>query len=301
MIHNYRNVHLGERVFIVATGPSTMDLPFDKLENEYTISLNNIGLIYEFTSWRPSYYVSFNAAIQPDGNYPKREVDLIQKNIDHGVQSFCSEKTKQYLKRDNEVVYYEGHFDKSGTLRDAAVQNRDITSIWTKNLESGIFNFGGTISVAAQLAVYMGFDQIYFLGCDLFRPHKIPYTLFEEADHPTDFDFRPFKNTFQKLGFYSNESSSPKRSLINLIWYHVVYLGYLRLLNKFYPGFPSRDHILPGYREHATRIPERRNESTKKTHQVILLASDKYDFEVFNATPAGYLDVYERVDLSDLF
>jgi hypothetical protein len=35
-------------------------------------------------------------------------------------------------------------------------------------------------------------------------------------------------------------------------------------------------------------------------HQVVKLASEEYGFEVYNATPGGYLDTYDRVDLRDV-
>jgi len=63
-----RNRHYGERVFIVATGPSLSleDLEkltascledLEKLKNENTISMNSIVNVFSKTDFRPTYYM----------------------------------------------------------------------------------------------------------------------------------------------------------------------------------------------------------------------------------------------------
>jgi len=301
MIQKYKDIHDGERIFVIGNGPSARNLPFEQLENEYTIALNKISMIYKLTPWRPTYYVYFDAASKyRNGDFPKENIDAIQMNIDQGITCFLSQETSQYIRDDGHVVYYQAYWERAAELLDSAVENRDISLVWSEDLSRGIFNWGSTISVAAQIAVYMGFDQLYFVGCDLYKPYKIPYTLFEEADHPVKFDFRLFENVFQKLKFYADESYPVTKSFVNLIYYQAIYLKYVKILNQIYPGFSSRDHIRPGYRANSVRIPELWNESLQKIHQVIKLASYEYGFEAFNATPGGYLDTYERVDLSNL-
>ena len=55
-ISHLENIGLGKRVFLVGNGPSLNDMDLDLLENEDTIAMNRIELIYEKTKWRPTYY-----------------------------------------------------------------------------------------------------------------------------------------------------------------------------------------------------------------------------------------------------
>ena len=56
-ISDLENIGLGKRIFLVGNGPSLNDMNLDLLENEYSIAMNRIELIYEKTSWRPSWYM----------------------------------------------------------------------------------------------------------------------------------------------------------------------------------------------------------------------------------------------------
>lgn len=52
-----RNRHYGERVFIVATGPSLSLEDLEKLKNENTISMNSIVNVFSKMDFRPTYYM----------------------------------------------------------------------------------------------------------------------------------------------------------------------------------------------------------------------------------------------------
>jgi len=50
-----RNIHKGERIFIIANGPSLDYRDLEKITNEVSIASNFIHLAYEHTTWRPNY------------------------------------------------------------------------------------------------------------------------------------------------------------------------------------------------------------------------------------------------------
>ena len=54
---NYKNKHIGKRVFLIGNGPSLNKTNLDLLANEYTIAMNRIPLLYKNTIWRPTYYI----------------------------------------------------------------------------------------------------------------------------------------------------------------------------------------------------------------------------------------------------
>ena len=57
------NTHVGERCFIVCTGPSLTVEDCNKLKQEYTISMNSIYKLFDKTDWRPDCYVCFDYVV----------------------------------------------------------------------------------------------------------------------------------------------------------------------------------------------------------------------------------------------
>ncbi|MEH7386551.1 hypothetical protein V7147_14250, partial [Bacillus sp. JJ1521] len=51
-----KNKHMGQRCFIIGTGPSLTIEDLEKLRNEMTFSMNSICLAFDETDWRPTYY-----------------------------------------------------------------------------------------------------------------------------------------------------------------------------------------------------------------------------------------------------
>ena len=57
VIFDLKDIGIGKRIFLVGNGPSLNDMNLDLLENEYSIAMNRIELIYPKTKWRPTYYI----------------------------------------------------------------------------------------------------------------------------------------------------------------------------------------------------------------------------------------------------
>ena len=56
-ISKLENIGLGKRIFLVGNGPSLNDMNLDLLENEDTMKMNRIDLLFPKTKWRPTYYI----------------------------------------------------------------------------------------------------------------------------------------------------------------------------------------------------------------------------------------------------
>ena len=54
-IRKFKNIHAGERCFIVATGPSLTYEDLDKIKNEITFGVNSICLSYDKTDKMHEY------------------------------------------------------------------------------------------------------------------------------------------------------------------------------------------------------------------------------------------------------
>lgn len=151
-LKRFKNCHKGERVFIVATGPSLQMSDLDILYKyqEKTISMNFIFHAFEKTKWKPDYYVA------SDGNMIREfeKIEELRKNF-IGIHKFMSDNYLNFWKNDLDETYH------------CFRQIQDSEQVrFSEDFSEKVFS-GYTVTYACiQLAVYMGFKEIYLLGCD---------------------------------------------------------------------------------------------------------------------------------------
>lgn len=144
-----------KRCFIVATGPSLKIEDVECLKNEVTFGVNSIFLIYEKTTWRPTHYVC------TDDGYFKRmleeyDIDILglaRRNI------FLNKKNRNILKKYDSRIRW---------LRFSR-WNRAVDFKWTRyrdDISTGMYAFGTVTNIAIAIAIFMGYTDIYLLGCD---------------------------------------------------------------------------------------------------------------------------------------
>lgn len=129
-IGDFKGIHQGKRLFILASGPSLVTHDLSRLKHRIVMGLNRSALTY------------------PDTHY--------HCVMDHRL----FDEYHDLLKRTRYLFTLEGRpWGIPMTLLGGEGFSWD--------LKKGIYS-GYTISyVALQLAVYMGFKEIYFLGLDL--------------------------------------------------------------------------------------------------------------------------------------
>ncbi|MGG0177987.1 6-hydroxymethylpterin diphosphokinase MptE-like protein [Gottfriedia acidiceleris] len=151
-LKSIKNKHLGERCFIVATGPSLKVEDLEKLRGEITFSMNSICLAFNETDWRPTYY-----GIQDIRNYFKFKDDI--KELD----SECKFIGESILKRD--TVSEEFYVYPMNMLNHNWMHKKYNTK-FSDDAFAVVYD-GYTITYSLiQIAVYMGFKEIYLLGAD---------------------------------------------------------------------------------------------------------------------------------------
>ena len=129
-ISDYKNLHEGKNIFILASGPSLADLDLSSLKNKIVMGLNRSFLVYPM-----SYYQCV---------FDHRLFDLYPDAFKSVRQLFTLEDRPWGLPL--RLLGGEG---------------------FSFDLEKGIYS-GYTISYfALQVAMYMGFKNIFFLGLDL--------------------------------------------------------------------------------------------------------------------------------------
>jgi hypothetical protein len=147
----FKDMHKGERCFIVGNGPSLNAGDLDRMKNEASFGTNKIFLIFNETEWRPTYYVCEDEYIFKDS------LNEIKANIQ--CPAFYS----------REMILSLDEFD----LRNFLFFQLDARAQWKQNRvprfseELFLVSWGATVTYTCiQLAAYMGFGEIYLLGCD---------------------------------------------------------------------------------------------------------------------------------------
>ncbi|ETI67544.1 6-hydroxymethylpterin diphosphokinase MptE-like protein [Neobacillus vireti] len=167
-LRNVKNIHKGERCFIVATGPSITIEDLEKLKNEITFSMNSICLAFDETDWRPTYY-----GIQDIGVFNKFEQYIEKLNVEC---KFISDNifTKKNVPDD--------HFIFPLNLLNHNSPHRKYRTKFSNNAFAVIYD-GYTITYSLiQLAIYMGFAEIYLLGTDCSYSSNMKHH-FKDYDH----------------------------------------------------------------------------------------------------------------------
>ncbi|MFF2877275.1 6-hydroxymethylpterin diphosphokinase MptE-like protein [Gottfriedia sp. NPDC057991] len=151
-LKNIKNKHLGERCFIVATGPSLKIEDLEKLRGEITFSMNSICLAFEETNWRPTYY-----GIQCIGNYLRFEEDI--KDLDSECK-FIGEPISKHKEIPEEFYVYPMNM-----LNHYVLHNKYNTK-FSDDAFAVVYDGYSIAYSLLQIAVYMGFKEIYLLGAD---------------------------------------------------------------------------------------------------------------------------------------
>lgn len=153
-----KNKHSGEICFIIGTGPSLTGEDLNRLKNTVTFGTHRIFTTFEQTDWRPTYYVAQDYALIKKIENEIKDIDAKYKFLpayfanDFGVGA----EYKYFVLRE--------YADSAKKIHFSNAVNRYIAQ-------------GFTVTYASiQLAVYMGFKEIYLLGVD----HN--YSTFMNAD-----------------------------------------------------------------------------------------------------------------------
>lgn len=154
-LKEFHGKYSGKRCFITCTGPSLTIRDLESLNNEYVFGMNSICLIHDKTDWKPDFF-----GIQDDHVYDKVADTLLK--TDNGVvfapyDFFVSKGTPQ------DWIY----FPFSGAYHAYDRYYRGKFWSWFSDDCYATVYGGFTITYSLmQLAVYMGFDEIYLIGAD---------------------------------------------------------------------------------------------------------------------------------------
>lgn len=140
------------RCFIVGSGPSLTVDDLELIQNEVSFSSNRIYGIFPRTSWRPTYY-----ACQDDG------VILELKDKFYEI----SDQVGTMFLSGNQMRVYEKKLKKKKNVKFMYIKNTpEGAKTFDIDVTDGIHNGINISYTLIELAIYMGFRELYLIGID---------------------------------------------------------------------------------------------------------------------------------------
>lgn len=152
----FSNIHSGERCFILGTGPSLNDLSGDQVErlrSEIIFGVNSLYKSDVVSGLSPKYYALVDNLYWDVSSSVFKEIgDRYKVNPPIFLTDPRAKKIIDNLQLDQETIYI--YAKKYPTYK----MSSEITT--------NIFGAMNVISYSILVAIYMGFREIYLLGCD---------------------------------------------------------------------------------------------------------------------------------------
>ena len=254
-----KNKYVGQRCFIIGGGPSIADIDLAQLRSEQTFVVNQFDKNSQYNVLKPKFHVFIDTAyFAEDTPYWHEQFKNKDQSISPSTTLLINVGAKQFVEKNGmfkgHKLYYIGMQGIMGRYFDF---NIDISKYvpWPKN----------SILLCLMTAAYMGFKEIYLLGCE----HNF-------LEH-----IKPGKNTVVSFGYgYDDEllkldmtndevvktivvkreqNSSYSYVLANILQ---LFKNYEFIYNKFIKTYPG--------------------------------------IRIYNATPDSYLDTFPKIEFGKI-
>lgn len=159
----FKNCHEGERCFILGNGPSLREVDLSSLSDEVVFSVNNFSRVKNFKEAKINYHLWADEAffeMREDNKMDHEELMYNYKAIaEEAPCCFVPLVGKRYIE-DNKLdkILDINYFD----IFEWVKEGRRIIC----DLDKQITGFTTVVQYAIVIAIYMGFKEIYLLGCD---------------------------------------------------------------------------------------------------------------------------------------
>jgi len=151
-LEQFKGIHMGERCFIVATGPSLSveDLRCIKQNKEISFGVNRVFMIDE-KIWVPDYYLFNDRKGMLDFEKEIKNYRAGHKFIGDAVEEHFTE------------ILNDGSTD---VIHSVTGDSYPLLPKFSCDISRKVYNHATVTYAAIQLAVYMGFRCIFLLGVD---------------------------------------------------------------------------------------------------------------------------------------
>lgn len=152
-----RNAYRGNRCFIMGNGPSLNQMDLNILKNDHVWCSNRSYLLFDRIEWLPKFYVAMDKRVVPDN---KEQINDLPGILPSTMFFYPVDFRKKGILKSFSNVYW---FNERPLRLD---MNKLPEGTFSTNAAKEVFaSFTVTIT-AMQLAVHLGFDPIFLIGCD---------------------------------------------------------------------------------------------------------------------------------------
>ncbi len=175
-LEGMKNIHRGQRGFIIGNGPSLKQTDLSKLRDEFTFGLNRIYLMFPELGFTSTYFVSVN--------------DLVIQQCVNDISALPMPK----------FLSWRSHrFFPTGPLPATFLYTTYDNPAFARDVRQRVWESATVTYVAMQLAFHMGFQEVVLVGVDHSSnvPGKANATIVSQGDDPNHFNPAYFGKGFR--------------------------------------------------------------------------------------------------------
>lgn len=196
-IRSLKGIYNGKRCFLIGNGPSLRVEDLELLKNEITFGANRIYRIFDDTTWRPDYYVAF----EPE--YVTQNIEYL-KTVPVNRARFLNNRA---YTENTENTYWINCTSKF------CIEKETTESIFfSEDISKSIGDGYSVTFTMLQIAIYMGFSEIYLVGMDHNKGNRKTTHYYKDA--PKDYRTPTFWNGIEYAYTLAKEHADEKGILI---------------------------------------------------------------------------------------
>lgn len=170
-LSTFDGIYKGNRCIIMGNGPSLNKMDLEIFKNEFVWGTNRCYLLFDRISWRPKFYTAVDTRVVPDN---ADEINALSEKLKESNFFFPVHFRYEGILRSNKNVYWYNEVPLTVNKLPYSMFSTNIL-----NNASSVY----TVTVAAlQLAVFLGFNPIYLIGCD--TSYSVPETVKIDSSNP---------------------------------------------------------------------------------------------------------------------
>jgi hypothetical protein len=292
-----------ERIFIIGHGTSIRKTPLDELDDEYTFGVNKVYKLFDDFAWRPTFYFNCHPPMilqeLDDGKAISRIKDTL---VSVGSICFFDEQLQPIFGDDENIYYFRRSTINNNNIpiKRSTIDEVEQFSLahmreyWSDDITNLVYEYHSMYSML-QISAYLGFDEIYLLGCDLGMEYINPHIVFDQGLDP-----HRFSGGNVEFIKEAKENNVLVHSIINGIAYKMIDDNLFESVTNKLFSYSNSDYFSEDYYDLCVSDGKAREKELIKGHIVAknILQSD--GVEIYNATQGGELEVYERKNITDL-
>jgi hypothetical protein len=184
-LNKYKDIHFGERCFIIGNGPSLKNTDLSLLQDEFTFGMNRIYLLFPELDFSTTYYLSVNDLV-----IEQCAEDILSLQ----VPRFLSWRSREYIKK---ALGDQNNLPKNPPL--SFLYTTYTGPKFAHDAGQRLWEGATVTYVAMQLAFHMGFKQAVLIGVDhsFTTKGKPNTTVVSQGDDPDHFDSNYFGKGFR--------------------------------------------------------------------------------------------------------